>query len=124
MTISEPAATIAPAEVWPLAFFLYEEFKERGWRTEDAVVRFGGQSDVECSVNLCALDLCMVVHRDKLLIGDKLFAGLARALDVSVEYLENLDAAWRNNPSARVEWECPDDIFGPISRRSLIRLAP
>ena len=47
-----------------------------------------------------------------------------RLFDVSEEYFRNLDKVWRDNPSRRSEWKCPESLFGPISRRSLIHIVP
>jgi hypothetical protein len=59
------------------------------------------------------LSLTLAVHDDNALIGDETVAGLARAFDVSGDYLRRLDDAWRNNPAARVAWECPGSLFPP-----------
>jgi hypothetical protein len=109
-----------PAEVFPLAEFIADELIARGWKTEDAAIRMGGTTDLEIAKDLLALDLLMCAHSDNLLVGDRMFAGLAKAFDVSEECFRNLDRTWRDNPSRRSEWTCPENLFGPISRRSLI----
>jgi hypothetical protein len=106
-----------PAQVFCLAEFLCEEMEARGWRTEDVVARMSADAD-EFVVNLLALDLMMCVQDDKLLVGDRQFAGLAKAFGVSEEFFRNLDDMWRKRPDRRAPFSPPDSIFGPISRRA------
>lgn len=112
--------TRIPAEVFPLAEYLSEEMQARGWTTTDVAIQMGGSCDAVAK-NLLAVDLIMCVHSDRLLVGDDLFRGLARAFDVHEDFLRALDATWRQWPDRRSPFEPPDTIFGPISRRSLIR---
>ena len=107
------------AEVFPLAEFLYDEMKARGWQTQDVVIRMGTSDVHEIAVDLCSLDLLMVVQSDNLIVGDKLFAKLAKAFDVSEQMLRALDGAWREFPERRSPFDCPEDVFGPISRASV-----
>ena len=71
---------LTPAEVFPLAEFIADELIARGWKTEDAAVRMGGATDLEIAKDLLALDLLMCVHKDKLLVGDRLFSCLSKAV--------------------------------------------
>jgi hypothetical protein len=112
-----------PAEVFCLAELLCDEMQARGWTTEDVAMAAGGTAD-EFAKNLLAIDLIMCVHKDKLLIGDRLFGVLARAFDVNEDFFRNIDKAWRDNPDRRSPFEPPDSIFGPISRRALIHAVP
>jgi hypothetical protein len=112
----------APAEVWPLACHLAEEMQARGWMAEDVAIRLKtGDGFVR---DLMALNLLLCVHRDKLLVGDKLFSGLARAFDVDEQYFRKLDSVWRENPSKRTPWECPEELFGAASREALAQICP
>ena len=104
-----------PAEVFSLAEHLYDELKARGWTTDDCALRMGHANEDEFFVNLMALDLLMAVQKDSLLVGDRLFACLSAALDVSEEFLRRLDKGWREHPARRSDWSCPDDVFGPMS---------
>jgi hypothetical protein len=120
----EHAKTRIPAAVFCLAEHLCDEMLARGWKTQDVAMRMGGTVD-DMARNLLALDLIMCVHKDKLLIGDRLFAGLARAFDVPEELFRNLDKAWRDAPAeTRQPFDPPESIFGPISRRALIHAVP
>jgi hypothetical protein len=119
--MSEPRV---PAEVFPMAEFIADELTVRGWKTEDAAIRMGGSNEKEIAVDLLSLDLLMCVQDDKLLVSGFLFSGLARAFDVSEEYLRSLDRVWRENPSKRAQWTCPDNLFGPVSRRALLHSLP
>lgn len=109
-----------PAEVFPLAEFLSDEILARGWTTTDVALRMGG-TDEEIARNLLVVDLVMCVHRDGLLMSDKTFADLARAFEIEEHVLRSLDEAWRKWPDQRSEFTPPEAIFGPISRRALIR---
>lgn len=51
----------APVEVWPLASYLYDEFKARGWKTEDCAMRMGFKTKEEFGLDLLALDFLMCV---------------------------------------------------------------
>lgn len=110
-----------PAEVWPLASFLVEEMEARGWKTDDVAVRMGGTTVEEVSRDLLCLDLLLCVQDDKLLLGD-MPAKLAKAFDTSEDLWTNLDAYWRKYPERRADFDCPESIFGPASRRALIRV--
>ena len=111
-----------PAEVWPLAAHLAEEMEARGWQTQDVAIRMGGRTPMDMAKDLLVLDLLMCVHSDKLLTSDKEFDKLALAFDVSADFFRNLDAMWRKWPDRRVKFKPPEHIFGPVSRRSVIRV--
>lgn len=116
----DAADKFEPAEVFCLAELLSDELQARGWRTQDVALRMGGTAE-HMANNLLALDLVMCVHDDKLLVGDKLFDGLAKAFDVDPQFFRNIDASWRKYPDRRRPFRPPDSIFGPISRRAFIR---
>lgn len=100
------------AEAWPLAFYLAEEMDARGWTTLDVATRMGGK---DIGRDVLIVGLLLAVHRDGLLFGDDVFAGLARAFDLSEEFLRNLDAAWRKAPpETRQKFEAPDHLFEGI----------
>lgn len=107
-----------PAEVHPLASFLYEEMKERGWTTDDVAARMGGMSEVHVGRDLLSVMLILAVQKDSLLIGDDLFEKLASAFETSEFFLRDLDEEWRKWPDRRVPFECPDDAYGPVARHS------
>lgn len=111
-----------PAEVFPLASFLADEMEARGWTTTDAAIRMGGAAAHQVSMDLLCLDLLMCVHEDTLLVGDHMFTALAKAFDVPEQFLRNLDEIWRKWPAKRVSFTPPEALFGPVSRRALIRL--
>ena len=113
-----------PAEVFPLAEYISDELVARGWTTADAAIRMGGATEHQIAIDLLCLDLLMCVHKDNLLVGDRLFAGLSKAFGVSEQYFRAVDDTWRRHPDRRLPFEPPDAIFGPISRRSLIRVVP
>jgi hypothetical protein len=107
-----------PAEVFSLAEMLCDEMQARGWQTEDVAFRMGGTFD-DFVRNLLTIDLLMCVQRDTLLVGDRMFNGLAHAFNVDHRTLRNLDAAWRQAPpDHRAPFTPPDSIFGPLSRRA------
>lgn len=107
-----------PAEVFCLADFLYEEMKARGWTSDDVAVRMGIRDD---GGDFLLVALLLGVQRDSLVIDDKTFAGLARAFDISQEYFRNLHSTWLRWPDRRTPFRCPDDAFGPITRRGFVR---
>lgn len=110
-----------PAEVFCLAELLSDELEARGWTTDDVALRMGGDVDEICK-NLLAVNLIMCVHKDKLLVGDRLFDGLAKVFDVDPMFFRNIDAAWRKHPDRRRPFKPPESIFGPISRRSAMHV--
>lgn len=111
-----------PAEVFPLAMFLADEMQKRGWRTEDVALRMKNKRGF--AIDLLCLDMLMAVQSDNLLLDGETVYGLARAFDVVSDYFVRLDKAWRENPARRATWACPEELFGPISRRALIRTVP
>ena len=110
----------APAEVFSLAEMLCDEMTARGWTTDDVALRMGGRTADAIARDVLVVALLISVQKDGLLIGDGTFAGLARAFDVSEEYLRNIDAGWRRWPDRRSPFEAPEALFGPIFRRSTI----
>jgi hypothetical protein len=109
-----------PAEVWPLASFLYDEMKARGWNTDDCASRMGAETPDELGVDMLTLSLIMCVHKDNCLVGDAMFHKLSLAFDMSEQFFRNLDETWRNAPAdRRSPWECPEDIFGPVTKSGL-----
>ena len=108
-----------PAEVHPLASFVAEELQARGWHTETLALRMNDKRHF--GQNLLAIDMLLAVQDDKLVIDDRLFDLMATAFGCSSEMLRSLDRQWRENPDQRVPFEAPDDLFGPLSRRALIR---
>lgn len=109
----------SPADVFCLAEHLCEEMQARGWRTEDVAARMGTPSGA--AMDLFCLDLVMAVQDDGLIIDEEFFGGLARAFDVSAEFFRNLHEGWKRHPDRRSPFKCPEEIFGPISRRAMIR---
>jgi hypothetical protein len=110
---------MGPAEVTCLAAYLYEEIRERGWQTEQVAARMKTKNGA--AMDLFCLDLIMAVQDDGLIIDDEMFDGLARAFDVSADLFRNLHATWKQYPDRRIPFECPEDVFGPTSRRAMIR---
>jgi len=110
-----------PAQVFCLAELLSDELIARGWTTDDVAARMGGNED-QFIKDLLAVNLIMCVHKDKLLIGDRLFDGLAKVFDVDPMFFRNIDAGWRQYPDRRSPFEPPESIFGPISRRALFHV--
>ncbi|MER9937394.1 hypothetical protein [Mesorhizobium sp. M0088] len=114
-------ANFEPAEVFSLAEYLCEEMGARGWTTEDAAIRMGGTPE-EIARKLLKLDIVLCVQKDNMVLTDDFFEDLGRAFDVSPELFRNLDATWRKWPDRRFNgFVMPDHMFGPISRRSMIR---
>ncbi|WGR74359.1 MULTISPECIES: hypothetical protein [unclassified Bradyrhizobium] len=110
-----------PAEVFPLAEFLGEEMIERGWNTDDLAIRIGGNENM-IARNMLALMLLLSVQREGLLIGDSMLDSLTEAFEVDPQFFRNLDTAWREAPADRRRfYSPPEKLFGPVSRRSLIR---
>ena len=90
---------------------------ERGWTIEDVVRHMQTGRDP-------AIDLCCLYHLmyDNLLIDPITFDGLTLAFGVDPAFFRNMDAAWRRAPKeAREPFDPPEQIFGPISRRALMR---
>lgn len=110
-----------PAQVFHLAEHLSDEIVARGWTTTDVAMRMGGTAE-EIARNILVVDLLMCVHDDRLLISDKNFADLARAFEIEEVVFRSIDKAWRKWPDKRVVFDPPDNIFGPISRRQLMRV--
>jgi hypothetical protein len=110
-----------PAEVFCLAELLSDEMIARGWTTDDVAARMGGDEE-QFTRDLLALNLIMCVHKDSLLIGDRLFDALTRAFDVDQMFFRNIDAEWRKHPDRRSPFSPPEAIFGPISRRALFHV--
>lgn len=102
-----------PAEVWPLASYIAEELDARGWNSDDLAIRMGYKTDEEYGVDLLSVGFLLSVQDDNLKVGDDLFRKLALAFDVSEQFFRNLDDVWRKHPDRRVEFECPDNLFGP-----------
>jgi hypothetical protein len=113
-----------PAEVFPLAEYISEELEARRWTTTDAALRMGDTSEKGFTRNLMSLDLLMCVQSDKLVFDDALLGKLSTVFGVSAQFFRNLDTAWRQWPDRRADFTPPDSIFGPVSRRSIIRLVP
>lgn len=108
------------AEVFCLAEYLADEMQARGWKTEDVAVRMRTASG--SALDLFMLDIIMCVPDEKLIIPEDVFDGLARAFDVNAEFLRNLHRTWLAHPDKRSPFEVPDDLFGPTSRRAMIRV--
>lgn len=113
------SAELEPAEVFPLAEYLYDELKARGWTTEHCALHMGYKTDEEYGLDVLTLDFLMCVQEDGCLVGGDLFRKLALAFDVSEDFFRNIDKVWRENPDKRAKWECPEDIFGPGSRAAI-----
>lgn len=109
-----------PAEVFCLAEHLYEDMKSRGWTTEDVAARM--QTPNGAAMDLFCLDLLMAVQDDGLIIDNEMFDGLGRAFGVSPQMFRNLHEGWMKHPERRSPFECPEDAFGPTSRRGMIRV--
>lgn len=107
------------AEVFSLSEYISDELIARGWKTEDAAVRM--KTDRGAALDLFVLDVIMCVPDEKLIIDDDVFEGLGRAFDVSADFFRNLHRVWTENPDKRSPFDVPDHIFGPTSRRSMIR---
>jgi len=107
---------IEPAEVFPLASYLWEEMEARGWTTDDVAMRMPAANGYEAGINLLTVMMVLAVQRDGCLIGDELFAKLAAAFDVSEDLFRNLDATWRKWPDRRAPFDCPDKAYGPMAR--------
>ena len=108
------------ARAFSLAESLSEEMIERGWTTEDVVRHM--QTGRDPAIDLLCLDLLMCVQDDDLLIDSRTFDGLTRAFGFDPYFCRNMDAAWRRAPKeVREPFDPPEQIFGPISRRALMR---
>ena len=110
-----------PAQVWPLASYLAEEMKERGWDSVDVAHRMENRRRLDC--NLMCLQLILAVQDDGLLIDDETFYGLAKAFGVDEKFFRNLDATWRKFPSRRVKFTCSEDLFFQPRRTDARRAA-
>ena len=113
-------ANFIPAEVFCLSSYLCEEIQARGWTTEDVAVRM--QTPAGARMDLFRIDIIMCVPDEQLIITDDIFAGLARAFDVSEQMLRNIHAIWLKYPDRRYQFDVPDEIFGPTSRRAVMRV--
>jgi len=94
----------------------------RGWKTDDVAIRMGSTSPEEIGRDLLALNMLMCVQRDNLTIGEDMLRKLATAFGVSADLFRGLDRVWRESPNCREPFEAPDDIFGPASRRAMMRV--
>lgn len=104
--------TDGPAQVFSLAEAIGDEMTARGWTTDDLAVRMGPDP-----YNYAVAPLLLCVSSDGLKMTDDVFAGLARAFDVSEQFFRNLDATWRKWPERRSDYDAPDELFGPIAQR-------
>lgn len=109
-----------PVEVFSLAEFLSDEIMARGWTTADVAIRM--KSKRGFADDLMIVDLILCVHNDNIMIGDDTFEDLGRAFGVSAEFLRNLDAIWKKYPDRRSSFTPSEALFGPTSRRALIRI--
>lgn len=109
-----------PAQVFCLAEFLYDEMVERGWTTEKVAVRMHTKHGA--AMDLFCLDLMMCVQDDNLILDDDLFNGLGRAFDTDPQTFRNIHEEWLTHPDRRSPFEVPEEIFGPTSRRAMIRV--
>ena len=103
-------AESGPAEVHSLASYLCEEMLAREWTSLDVARAMGGGTR-SVERNTLIVDLLLVVQRDKLVVADETFRGLARAFGVSDDLFRNLDREWRRWPDRRVPFECPESIL-------------
>lgn len=95
----------------PLAAFIADEMELRGWLASDVVAHMMGLSEQEIQRDVLALYLLFFVHKDNLLVGDDLFAKLARAFGVSEQFFRNLDHRWRSAaPENREPFEFPEHL--------------
>lgn len=101
----------------PLASFLADEMRERGWTTDDVAIRM--LPNHKAPENALLVGLILSVQKDTLLVGDDTFLELERAFGVSAIFFRRLDQKWRDNPSARETFEPPDELFGPLAVRAL-----
>ncbi len=109
-----------PTEFHSLAECVYDEMKARGWTSEQVAVLMGTRNGP--AMDLFCVALLLAVQDDALIIDNEIFDGLARAFGVKSEVFRNIHAQWLANPNCRVAFDCPDDAFGPISRRGMIRV--
>lgn len=109
-----------PAQVFCLAEYLYEEMVARGWNTDQVAIRM--QTPAGAAMDLFCLDILLAVQDDGLIIDDEMFQGLGRAFEIDVQYLRNLHQVWLERPDSRSPFEVPDEIFGPTSRRAMLRV--
>lgn len=101
-----------PAEVFSLAEYLCDEMQERGWTTIDVALRMGVEGNRNFGIDKLTMDFLLAVQKEKIIIGDDLFQGLALAFGVSEKLFRGLHSYWLENPDRRVEFECPEAIFG------------
>ena len=106
-----------PAQVWPLASYLAEEMKERGWDSIDVALRM--ENGCPLDRNCLVVQLILAVQKDGLLIDDRTFDGLARAFRVDKKFFRDLDTIWRTHPDRRVKFTCDDDELYIKSSRNL-----
>lgn len=108
-----------PAEVFSLAEHLYDEMIARGWKTENAAVRMHTKHGA--AMDLFCLDLMMCVQDDNLILDDEFLSGLGRAFGVDPQTLRNIHDGWLKHPDRRSPFVVPEEVFGPTSRRAMIR---
>jgi hypothetical protein len=102
-----------------LAEYVVDEMTARGWKTDDVAVRM--KTPHGAAMDLFCLDLLLAVQDDKLLIDKQMFDGLSRAFGISASMLSNLHDLWLASPN-RLPFDCPESVFGPSSRRSMMRV--
>jgi hypothetical protein len=96
-----------PAEVFSLAEYLANEMQVRGWTAIDVARRMPG----DYAMNICVVNLTLAVQDDSLLLDDVSLHGLATAFNVDPTFFANLHATWLNNPNARAEFKCPEELL-------------
>lgn len=109
-----------PAEVFCMQEYLAEEMQTRGWKTEDVAVRMGTHRGA--AMDLFLFDIIMCVPDEKLIIDDEMFTAFGRAFGVDPQFLKNLHAVWLAHPGKRAPFNVPDSLFGPTSRRAMMRV--
>ena len=112
-----PAPAFEPVEAFSLAEMLCDEMQARGWTTDDVAVRMQDApiDPKQLGMDMLALSLLLSVQEDSLLVGDRMFAALARAFDVSEQFFRNIDNCWRTYPNRRATFEAPESIYGPVT---------
>ena len=107
--MSDPLNNKLPVHaVQSLAECVAEEMEHRGWKATDVAARM---TTSVYAVNICMVNLMLAVQKDNLLFDDDFIQGLSDAFDISFDFFKNLDTAWRENPSDRDDWLCPEYLF-------------
>ena len=101
-----------PARVFPLAHFIYEEMRTRGWKTGDVIEASG--TDLPKFFMLMGLNLMMAAPPSKVIWHEETLCAVGAAFGVSPQFLRSIEKGWKDYEDRSDNWRCPADVLSPI----------